>query len=464
MRRGWRHAWALLGLACATAVSYAAPDFAVIEQGVVRVITTVDRGVGTGTGFIINDTGLVATNHHVVDGGIRFEVHVSGSSAMVEAQVLWRNADLDLALLRAPGIGGEPLALSTAPLNRGDEVWALGFPGLADRLGSALQFTVTDGVIGRLFPGSWGASQLEIIQHSAEINPGNSGGPLADACGAVIGVNTEGSGAGRIVHDENGVLIDVMAGVGIYFASRITELIRVLRAEGEQFTPSDAACVPESAPDEEARRRADEAQQQAGEAQQQAEEALEGQERIVAETRQRLEEATRRLSEALQGRDRRFWTVSAIMMLGILIALVFALRKPRERIREIVGQAGDRLSQVYVAQRNRRRLKRGIVISGFTLDGQPLKVHFRGRRFAEQGYGLTIGRYPGLVDAVLADAHISRRHLRIRWSSKGFEVEDLNSANGTIVNGERLEPFRHRALGAGDVVRIGRLELLVSMG
>ena len=451
MGRGWGHAWALLGLTCATAASYAAPDFAAIEHGVVRVITTVDGGVGTGTGFIINDTGLVATNHHVVDGGIRFEAYVSGSSTMVEAQVLWRSADLDLALLRAPGIGGEPLVLSTATLNPGDEAWALGFPGLADRMGDAQRFTVTDGVIGRLLRGEWSSSQLEIIQHSAEINPGNSGGPLVDGCGAVIGVNTQGSGAGRIVRDAQGVVIDVMAGVGIYFASRIAELINVLRTEGEHFTSSDAACVPEAV-------------RQAEEARQQAQQALEGQERIQSETRQRLEEATRRLSEALQGRDRRFWTVSAIMMLGILIALVFALRKPRERIREIVGQAGDRLSQVYVAQRARRRLKRGVVISGFTLDGQPLKVHFRGRRFAEQGYGLTIGRYPGLVDAVLADAHISRRHLRIRWSSKGFEVEDLNSANGTIVNGERLEPFRHRTLGAGDVVQIGRLELLVSMG
>ena len=451
MGRGRGHAWALLGLACATAASYAAPDFSTIEQGVVRVIATGDDSVGTGTGFIINDTGLVATNHHVVDGGIRFEVFVSGSTTTIEAQVSWRSADLDLALLRAPGLGGEPLALSTAPLDPGDEIWALGFPGLADRLGDGSQFTVTDGVIGRLLRGGWSASPLEIIQHSAEINPGNSGGPLVDACGAVIGVNTQGSGAGRIVRDAQGNVIDVMAGVGIYFASQITELINVLRAEGEHFTPSDAVCVPEPI------RRAEEAQQQ-------AQQALEGQERIQSETRQRLEEAARHLTEALRGRDRRFWTVSAIMMLGILIALVFALRKPRERIREIVGQAGDRLSQVYVAQRNRRRLKRGIVISGFTLDGQPLKVHFPGRRFADQGYGLTIGRYPGLVDAVLADAHISRRHLRFRWGSKGFEVEDLNSSNGTIVNGERLEPFRHRALGAGDVVRIGRLELLVSMG
>ena len=451
MRRGWWYAGALLGLACAAATSHAAPDFATIEKGVVRVVTTVDGGVGTGTGLIINDSGIVATNHHVVAGGIRFEVFVSGSPTTIDAQVLWQSEDLDLALLRAPGLGGEPLVLSTATLEPGDEVWALGFPGLADRLGDGSQFTVTDGVVGRLLRGAWSASQLEIIQHSAEINPGNSGGPLVDACGAVVGVNTQGSGAGRIVRDDQGIVIDVMAGAGIYFASRITELINVLGGEGEHFTSSDTVCVPESI------RRAEEAQQQ-------AQQALEGQERIESETRRRIEEATQRLTEALRGRDQRFWTVSAIMLLGIVIALVFALRKPRERIREFVGQAGNALSQVYVAQRNRRRVKRGIVISGFTLDGQPLKVHFAGRRFADQGYGLTIGRYPGLVDAVLADAHISRRHLRIRGGSKGFEVEDLNSSNGTIVNGERLEPFRHRTLGAGDVLRIGRLELLVSMG
>ena len=242
MRRGWWYAGALLGLACATATSRAAPDFAAIEQGVVRVVTTVDGGVGTGTGFIINDSGLVATNHHVVHGGIRFEVFVSSSPTTIDAQVLWQSEDLDLALLRAPGLGGEPLVLSTVTPETGDEVWALGFPGLADRLGDGSQFTVTDGVVGRVLLGAWSGSQLEIIQHSAEINPGNSGGPLVDACGAVVGVNTQGSGAGRIVRDSEGRVIDVMGGAGIYFASRITELIDVLRGEGEQFTSSDTVC------------------------------------------------------------------------------------------------------------------------------------------------------------------------------------------------------------------------------
>ena len=459
MGRVWR-VWVFLALTCAAAITHAL-DIDAIRRGVVKVYTD----SGSGSGFILNRTGLVATNHHVVDGAHEVRVRISGDETQFVARVLWLDADFDLALLSASGLEGEPVSLSTVEPKTLDPVSALGFPGSAEILEDEgehedlREFSATSGVVGRVFHGRWGRSarKVKIVQHSAQINPGNSGGPLIDACGAVIGVNTAGPRS-RIIYDAQGSVVDVTPAVGIFFASRITELIDVLEHtfQGE-FTPSNEECVPESAPDEEARRRADEAQQQ-------SQEALEGQERIESETRQRIEEATHRLTEALRGRDRRFWTVSAIMMLGILIALVFALRKPRERIREIVGQAGDRLSQVYVAQRNRRRMKRGIVISGFTLDGQPLKVHFPGRRFADQGYGLTIGRYPGLVDAVLADAHISRRHLRIRWGSKGFEVEDLNSSNGTIVNGERLEPFRHRTLGAGDVVQIGRLELLVSMG
>lgn len=450
----------LLALTCTATATYAL-DIDAIQRGVVKVYTD----TGSGSGFILNSTSLVATNHHVVDGANEVRVRISGDENQFEAQVLWLDATFDLALLRVSGLDGEPVTLSSARPKTLDPVSALGFPGSAEILededehDDLRESSATSGVVGRLFRGRWdrSARKIEIIQHSAQINPGNSGGPLINACGAVIGVNTAGPRS-RIIYDAEGSVVDVTPAAGIFFASRITELIDILQNTlREEFTPSNTECVPESVPDDEARRRADEAGRQAAD-------AIEGQERIETETRQQLEEATRRLTEALRGRDRRFWTVSAIMMLGILIALVFALRKPRERIREFVGQAGNALSQVYVAQRARRRLKRGIVISGFTLDGQPLKVHFSGRRFADQGYGLTIGRSPGLVDAVLADAHISRRHLRIRWRGKGFEVEDLNSSNGTIVNGEQLEPFRHRTLGAGDVVQIGRLELLVSMG
>lgn len=448
MARVWRQAWALVALAAPAAV-YAGPDIAELDPGIVRVIAETQDGYSTGTGFIVNDTGLVGTNHHVVEGGSAFHVLVSGSRTPVEAQVLWQDEKFDLALLRAAGLGGEPATLSSAPVEKGSEVFAVGFPGLADNQGGAVDTTVTRGVVGRLFIGTWDTPQeLEIIQHDAAINPGNSGGPLFDACGAVIGVNTKG--------------IDPTAGAGFYLASRITELIDVLRNRGDSFSIRDTACVAEPGSDAEARRQAEEAQRQAEAAQRQAEEALQAQQETQAETQRRIDEATGRLADALRGRDRRFWAMSALLALGVLIALVLGLRKSRERILRIMGYYGERLSQVYYTRRPPRP-RQGIAMSGFTPDGQPVKVLLAGRGFARQGYGLTIGRYPGLVDAVLADGHVSRRHLRVRWTGKGFQVEDLNSSNGTIVNGDRLEPFRRRALGPGDLVRIGRLELQVSL-
>ena len=143
------------------------------------------------------------------------------------------------------GLGGSPVPLSRVMPNKGAEVFALGFPGLADEQGDAVDATVTKGVVGRLFDGSWEATQLGIIQHSAPINPGNSGGPLFDACGTVVGVNTQGSGSGRIIRDGGGRVIDVMAGVGIYFASQAVELIFVLEDRGLSFSESDTECVSE---------------------------------------------------------------------------------------------------------------------------------------------------------------------------------------------------------------------------
>lgn len=389
-------------------------DTAAAESSVVRIISRTASSTGTGTGFIVNNTGLVATNHHVIAGARRITVLAASSSAEVKAELLWSDRNLDLALVRARGLAGRPVRLSSAKLEKGAEVVALGFPGLADRLGKAVDATLTKGVIGRLFEGDWGRSRqpFGIVQHSAPINPGNSGGPLFDVCGSVVGVNTQGSGAGRIIRDRRGRVRNVMAGTGVFFASRITALTAVLKKRGEPFTPSDAVCV---AP-------------------------------------------TERTQGALESLVQRFWVVSALLLLGVAAAVILALRRPQ--ILQVVGDYGRQLSAIVGLSPGSGR---GIAISGFASDGKPLSAKLSGRQFAQQGSGLVLGRHPALVDAVLADAQISRRHLRVRRTGDGFEVEDLNSSSGTAVNGQELEPFRPHTVSAGDRIRIGGIELLVSM-
>lgn len=430
-RKGWDcmrlHAWAFAIVMIASAAE-AAPDVARMEQGVVRIVAESHEGYGTGSGFIVNGTGLVATNQHVVEDGLKFRVLISGSREPVEAELLWADGGLDLALLRAPGLGGNPVPLSRVIPEKGAEVFALGFPGLADENGDAVDATVTKGVIGRLFQGSWGDEQLGIVQHSAPINPGNSGGPLFDACGAVVGVNTQGKGSGRIVRDDQGRVIDLMAGVGIYLASQSGELITVLESRDEPFSGSDSPCAVE----------ADSA------------------------TQQQVEDISRDLTDAMEELGYRFWMVSVFLAIGIAAALALGLRRPRERILRGLSEYGGHLSQLMPA-RSDRGSRQGIAFSGFTIDGKPLRIRFSGRRFGRQGLGLVMGRHPALVDSVLPDERVSRRHVRVRWNGEGFEVEDLNSSGGTAVNGHHLEPFHPVAVSAGGVIDVGGLLLTISM-
>ena len=420
----------------------ASPDVERMEQGVVRVVVEKNITYSTGTGFIVNNSGLVATNEHVIEGGRSLSVLASGSSVPVRAELIWKNPELDLALLRAPRLGGNSVSLSRVKPEKGAEVFALGFPGLADSLGDAVDATVTKGVVGRLFDGGWTSRRLGIIQHSAATNPGNSGGPLFDACGSVVGVHTQGSKSGRIFRDDTGRVIDVMAGVGINYASQVGELISILEDRDLPFSESDRECVSESS--ESILGMAEEAQQQA------------------EETQQQVENAMQQFQDTVVDLGERLWVVSAFLTIGVLAALAVGLRKPRERIIREISEYRERLLQLNPLA-NPSGIKRGIAFSGFTSEGKPGKIRFAGRRFAQQGKGFVIGSNPALADSVFPDERISRRHVRVRWDGEGFVVEDLNSLGGTALNGQTLGPFRPVRISAGDVLNLGGLQLTMSM-
>jgi serine protease Do len=136
-----------------------------------------------GTGFLITDTGVIATNHHVVAGDVSVTVVLSGGTELL-GQVVYTDPVMDLALVKIEGQGFPHASLANhSELHPGQTVIAIGNPayGMTD--------TVTKGIVsavGRLpdlGPGTW-------IQTDAAINPGNSGGPLLDTHGDVVGINT----------------------------------------------------------------------------------------------------------------------------------------------------------------------------------------------------------------------------------------------------------------------------------
>lgn len=149
---------------------------------------------GRGSGVIIDGSGLVLTNTHVVADATRLTVRLLDGREY-SARVVGTDISTDIALIRIEPRNGETLPV--APLGDsnharvGDWVLALGNP-----LG--LDFTVTAGIVsatGRRI----GGNLESFIQTDAVINPGNSGGPLIDLFGRVIGVNSAIFGSDRFV-------------------------------------------------------------------------------------------------------------------------------------------------------------------------------------------------------------------------------------------------------------------------
>jgi S1-C subfamily serine protease len=169
------------------------------KNGVVQVLATAvvsdnpffgaQKARLLGSGFVIDKSGHVVTNYHVVEGASKVEVGFSGGE--MSATVVGTDPSTDLAVLRIKRVEGRalrPLDLGNSDsVNVGDAVVAIGNP-------FGLERTVTAGIVSaiqREITAPNGFAIDKVIQTDAAINHGNSGGPLLNADGKVIGVNSQ---------------------------------------------------------------------------------------------------------------------------------------------------------------------------------------------------------------------------------------------------------------------------------
>lgn len=167
------------------------PDLGPMQMAVSKTKASVVRiegqgcgGIVEGTGFVI-DTGLVATNSHVI-AGIK-KPSVLDANGTHSAQVVWFNPNLDFAILRTTNLAGASLPFTTAIAGKGSPAAVLGYPGGGPfQAGPA---TVLDNFTarGRNIYGR-GVTVRDVYELRADIIPGNSGGPVINAAGSVIGV------------------------------------------------------------------------------------------------------------------------------------------------------------------------------------------------------------------------------------------------------------------------------------
>ena len=176
-----------------------------VSPAVVRITVTgasdsgnsgVIPATGVGSGVIFDSNGWILTNHHVVEGGEKFDVELK-DGRVLSGKVYGIDTLTDLAIVKV-----DATDLPTAAIGESD---ALKVGQLVVAIGSPLgtySNSVTSGIVsakGRSITTDNNESLSNLIQTDAAINPGNSGGPLLDAGGNVIGINT------AIAENSNGI-------------------------------------------------------------------------------------------------------------------------------------------------------------------------------------------------------------------------------------------------------------------
>ena len=139
-----------------------------------------------GSGVIVDPSGLVVTNNHVIEGADQVKVSLADKREF-EAEVVLKDSRTDLAVLRLKAAREQFSALELSNSDEllvGDVVLAIGNPfGVGQ--------TVTHGIVSALARTQVGITDYQFfIQTDAAINPGNSGGALVDLSGKLVGINT----------------------------------------------------------------------------------------------------------------------------------------------------------------------------------------------------------------------------------------------------------------------------------
>jgi hypothetical protein len=438
-------------------------DSALIDKSVVRIFSKIRKdgkvGWASGTGFVLNRQGFVATNHHVVDNNVEIIVPDGSYERKLKATVVWSDKNVDLAVIKVQGLNRPAVPLAVPEPVKGSPVYAVGFPGRGDEMGTrpSLETTVTSGVVGKVFIGGHNLRNREtmrrLVQHNAQINPGNSGGPLINNCNQVVAINTYGKTALLKIlrHPKTGKPVAVgSVPAGIFIGSHVSVLIKNLKAHNISYTPALEACK-----------------------------ILKGGGTII--------------KQVVQGGMpvEMYIYVGAAFLVGTA-GIALALRKPRERIVKVVetysqmlrrkGHAGASEHSIPVRAAAGRPPSgagsgaaaaaarvapvasgAGWVLTGLDRSGEAVRLVITDSELQRSPKGRVIGRKASLVHHVLGDRSVSRRHARIVPVDGGIGVVDLNSSHGTKVDGQTLSAFAEPApVREGGEISIGGVDLKVS--
>ena len=170
------------------------------------------RGTGFGSGFIIDSSGYLITNAHVVDGAVDIRVGLHDRREL-PAKLIGSDKSSDIAVLKVEADNLPVVKIGDSDdIKVGEWVLAIGSP-------FGFEHTATQGIVSALSRSLPDDTYVPFIQTDVAVNPGNSGGPLFNTAGDVIGVNSQ-------IYSRSGGYQGLSFAIPINVAMSIAEQLR----------------------------------------------------------------------------------------------------------------------------------------------------------------------------------------------------------------------------------------------
>ena len=409
--------------------------------------------VAGGNGQVVAYVGSAMNGEDVAGAG--FVVRVSDGTELAGTGVAYDRAT-GLAMMRVPGPLPASYEFAREPVEILHAVYGA---TMNDTTG---EIEIVRGTVSGIDPApETGPGRPRRISHDAAVGDRGIGSPLFDTCGHVAGV---------IVRDDSvaarvGGLAAPAAWLEHVFADQGLVLART---DNECVTGTELLDIPGQARDKEEGQAQAEAQQkqtstQAADREEAAEEAREA----SRESEQALEDKAR----VAAAKWRIWWAVAVGGSLSLLLALLWVARRRTQGRTRRAGLAVEMMASgaqdAEPASQAREREQEAtqapdVFLTGLDQQGGMVSLRIPGRSIAGPS-GSVVGRNPFEGAVVLNQEGVSRRHFRLFVSDGQLMAEDLDSVNGTEIDGSVLTAGSRGVVRNGSQLGVGRLKLTVRL-
>lgn len=386
----------VLAVCTITAASYGQDPTKVYEEAVKSCAIVTDASEnGIASGFFINNN-IFITNRHVTK-------HLNKKTILIKKKngeefsvkkILKEYTKSDIAIIETEGSSSSFLKLARAEdVRTGEKVFAIGNPTSADF--KVYDFNFTEGIINNITFEDISSESFRIsskvIVHSASLNPGNSGGPLINVNGDVIGINAFVKGG--------------MAN-NYFFAIHLEELTQALDENSIPYIISSG-------------------DPSKGYITKNADSTRLKQDSSVMKGDSSLSKNDSAMIKSLSvtGSDDTY-LIAGLIAFGALALILIPVMVSKSRRQ----QSRPQMPPAYVPQTAPEK-KEEVIHKAYLIA--------EGKQFLLTDKTLVIGREPG-CDVVIHDKNASRQHFQVICGNGEYVAVDLNSKNGTLINGSKI--------------------------